>query len=201
MVVLRLLMVFTVCMALVFVSTGFIRTLSFLENVAASAVLIGLIPYGLFLTINLAYTLGAVKIAKAGALVQQTNAVESLYYVDVLCMDKTGTLTTNALQLQTVQPLGTVTESQLKQQLGDFVHSVFATNATSLAIGHSVGGQQRAAIDEVAFASARKWSALAFAETAADGMGSGGCRHRRIATPDASLVGSRLACALVCPQP
>lgn len=172
-VVLRLLMVFTVCMALVFVSTGFIRTLSFLENVAASAVLIGLIPYGLFLTINLAYTLGAVKIAKAGALVQQTNAVESLYYVDVLCMDKTGTLTTNALQLQTVQPLGTITESQLQQQLGDFVHSVSATNATSLAIGHSVGGQQRTAIDEVAFASARKWSALAFEQAAEDGAGAG----------------------------
>lgn len=97
--VIRLLMVLTVFMALIFYSAGFIRNLNFLQNVQAAAVLIGLIPYGFFLTINLAYTLGAVKIAQAGAIVQKTNAVESLYYVDVLCMDKTGTLTTNALEI------------------------------------------------------------------------------------------------------
>ena len=168
--VIRLLMVLTVFMALIFYSAGFIRNLNFLQNVQAAAVLIGLIPYGFFLTINLAYTLGAVKIAQAGAIVQKTNAVESLYYVDVLCMDKTGTLTTNALELHTIQPLGTLTEAELKQCVGDFVHSASATNATTTAIIRRIEGCKRTLADEVRFASTRKWSALAFADQASDPM-------------------------------
>ncbi|MCB0188439.1 MAG: hypothetical protein KDE31_29415, partial [Caldilineaceae bacterium] len=52
--IIRLLMILTAFMALIFYIGGFIRDLNFLQNVEASAVLIGLIPYGLFLTINLA---------------------------------------------------------------------------------------------------------------------------------------------------
>jgi cation-transporting ATPase E len=168
--VIRILMLLTVCMALVFYIGGFLRNNSLLQYVAASAVLIGLVPYGLFLTINLAYTLGAVKLAKAGAVVQQTNAIESLHYVDVLCMDKTGTLTTNDLQLQAVQPLGQSSETALKGYLGDFASSVATTNATTTALNQSIPGRQRTAIDEVAFASERKWSALAFADELGRGV-------------------------------
>lgn len=172
--VIRLLMVLTVCMALVFYIGGFLRNNSLLQFVAASAVLIGLVPYGLFLTINLAYTLGAIKLAKAGAVVQQTNAIESLHYVDVLCMDKTGTLTTNALQVETIQPLGTITDAKLQGYLGDFAHSVTATNATTNAIRRCLAGRQpprqRNVVDEVAFASERKWSAVAVADERGQGL-------------------------------
>lgn len=166
----RLLMVLTVFMALVFYISGFIRRLDFLQNVEASAVLVGLIPYGLFLTINLAYTLGAIRIAGAGAVVQQTNAVESLRYVDVLCMDKTGTLTTNALELHAVQPLAQIGESELKQHLGDFAHSASTANATTVAIREGIAGRQRQPVDEVRFASARRWSALAFNDSEGRGL-------------------------------
>lgn len=166
----RLLMVLTVFMALVFYISGFIRRLDFLQNVEASAVLVGLIPYGLFLTINLAYTLGAVRIASAGAVVQQTNAVESLRYVDVLCMDKTGTLTTNALELHAVQPLAQRTEGELKQYLGDFAHSASTANATTVAIREGIAGRHHQPVDEVRFASARRWSALAFDDDAGRGL-------------------------------
>ena len=169
--VVRLLMLLTVGMALIFYIGGYLRNNSLLQFVAASAVLIGLVPYGLFLTINLAYTLGAVKLAKAGAVVQQTNAIESLHYVDVLCMDKTGTLTTNALQLETIQPLGLTTAGELQGYLGDFARSVTATNATTNALRQGITrGEQRTAIDEVAFASERKWSALAFADALGQGL-------------------------------
>lgn len=162
--VIRLLMVLTVGMALIFFIGGFLRDNSVQQFVAGSAVLIGLVPYGLFLTISLAYTLSAVKIARAGALVQQSQAVEALNYVDVLCMDKTGTLTTNALQLQTVQPLGATTTAQVNRLLGDFARSGAATNATTAAIIQGLAGRQRQPVDEVPFASVRKWSALAFAD-------------------------------------
>ncbi len=168
--VIRLLMVLTVCMAFVFVSTSFIRNLSFLQNVAASAVLIGLIPYGFFLTINLAYSFGAIKLAKAGAVVQQTNAVEALHYVDVLCMDKTGTLTTNSLSVDTLQPWGVLTKAELARLLGNFAHNIATPNTTISALRHYVPGEQFQRVDEVPFAAVRKWSALAFNDQADHGV-------------------------------
>jgi cation-transporting ATPase E len=164
--VIRLLMVLTLCMAFVFVSTSFIRNFSLLQNVAASAVLIGLIPYGFFLTINLAYSFGAIKLAKAGAVVQQTNAVEALHYVDVLCMDKTGTLTTNSLTVATVQPWAALTEAELARLLGNFAYNIATPNSTISALRHYVPGAQFQTVDEVPFAAVRKWSGLAFNDQA-----------------------------------
>lgn len=73
--------------------------------VQVSAVLSGQIPYGLFI-VALAYATGAATLAKRGALVQQTNAVESLANVDTVCLDKTGTLTANRLEVAEVVASG-----------------------------------------------------------------------------------------------
>ncbi len=158
----RLLMALAVLMGVLFYVAGFIQNFSFSENVRATAVLIGLVPYGLFLTIAVAYALGAVTIANKGALVQQSNAVESLSNVDVLCMDKTGTLTANRLLLDDVKVLDNGDLTAIKAALGDFVHSAATTNTTSSAIAAGIDGTAHIPSDEVAFASSRKWSALAF---------------------------------------
>ncbi|MEZ4679398.1 MAG: HAD-IC family P-type ATPase [Caldilineaceae bacterium] len=158
----RLLMALAVLMGLIFYLAGFIQNFTFVENVRATAVLIGLVPYGLFLTIAVAYALGAVTIANRGALVQQSNAVESLSNVDVLCMDKTGTLTANRLILDGVTPLGDQHTDLVNEALGDFVHSAATSNTTSSAIAAGIQGTKHMTSDEVAFASSRKWSALAF---------------------------------------
>jgi cation-transporting ATPase E len=163
-------MVMTVIMALLFYIGGLLSGSTLLQYITGSAVLVGLVPYGLFLTISLAYTLGAVTLARRGAIVQRTQAVESLQHVDVLCMDKTGTLTANALQLQTVQSLVQTTDNDVQQVLGDFVRSAATTNATTAAILRGVEGHQRQPVDEVAFSSARKWSALAFDDEAGRGV-------------------------------
>jgi len=168
--VIRLLMVMTVIMALLFYIGGLLSGSTLLQYITGSAVLVGLVPYGLFLTISLAYTLGAVTLAQQGAIVQRTQAVESLQHVDVLCMDKTGTLTANALQLQTVQSLGQTTADDVQPVLGDFVRSAATTNATTAAIRQGVEGSQRQPVDEVAFSSSRKWSALAFDDKSGRGV-------------------------------
>ncbi|HRW08979.1 MAG TPA: HAD-IC family P-type ATPase [Caldilineaceae bacterium] len=158
----RLLMAIAVLMGVIFYVAGFIQDFTFSENVRATAVLVGLVPYGLFLTIAVAYALGAVTIANRGALVQQSNAVESLSNVDVLCMDKTGTLTANRLLLNGVTTLDGQADGVVRAALGDFVHSASTTNSTSSAIAAGIEGTERTVADEVAFASSRKWSALAF---------------------------------------
>jgi cation-transporting ATPase E len=132
--------------------------------VQIAAVLSGQVPYGLFLMVAVAYALGASAIARQGALVQQVNAVESLSNIDVLCMDKTGTLTANRLVFDGVHPLvgASASDEEVGTALGDFARSATASNATNDAVVAGLAGERRPSVDEVPFASARKWSALAF---------------------------------------
>jgi cation-transporting ATPase E len=107
------------------------------------------------------------RIANKGALVQQINSVESLCHVTVLCLDKTGTLTTNRIQLDQIKPINVssnLAESKLRSILGDFAHSVSASNRTNQAIVEACEGQARTVHEEAPFSSARKWSALSFNE-------------------------------------
>jgi cation-transporting ATPase E len=131
------------------------------DIVQRAAVVAGLVPSGLLLAITLAYGMGAVRMLGEDVLIQQANAVESLSNVDVLCLDKTGTLTTNQINLQTVYPIG-ITEEDLRRKLGDFAANTTAHNRTSEAIAAVCSGQVRSVKAEIPFSSARKWSAIAF---------------------------------------
>lgn len=131
-----------------------------LRSVQMAAVIAGLVPNGLFFMVIVAYALGALRIVQRGALIQQSNSVESLSNVNVLCMDKTGTLTANRIHYQDVYPLG-VEKDELLRLLGEFAHSITASNKTSEAIAAALPGEKRALVDEVPFSSARKWSAIA----------------------------------------
>ncbi|MCA9877927.1 MAG: HAD-IC family P-type ATPase [Thermomicrobiales bacterium] len=129
------------------------------DTVLAAAVVLGIVPSGLFLMIVVTYSMGAVRLANRDALVQGTNAVESLSNVDVFCMDKTGTLTANAMQLADVQPI-VGAKADVLPLLGSFARSASASNKTSEAIAAGAAGEARPILAEVPFASAYKWSAL-----------------------------------------
>ena len=144
---------------LILVGAAIVDRLSPVEVVRIAIVVIGLVPNGLFLAISAAYALGAVRIAGHGALVQQANAVESLSNVDVLCLDKTGTLTSGHLQLAEVQPLG-VDAAHASRLLGGFAASVSASNATTRAIAAALPSGRLYLRDEIPFASDRRWSAV-----------------------------------------
>ncbi len=127
------------------------------------AVIIGLVPSGLYLMITLAYTFGAVRIAQQNALIQQANAVESISNVDVMCLDKTGTLTANRINLQAVFPIA-LERPKLEAILADYAASTAASNKTNDAIALALPGVQRSVKVEVPFGSAHKWSAIAFGD-------------------------------------
>jgi cation-transporting ATPase E len=133
----------------------------FRNGVKSAAVVISLVPQGLLLMITVAYALGAVRIARQGALVQQINAVESLSNVDVLCLDKTGTLTTNRIMLRDVVPIRCA-EAELRQLLGDFAASTGRVNRTAEAIADALPGQAKPIAAEVPFSSEYKWSGATF---------------------------------------
>src|SRR5579885_1837992 len=138
------------------------------DSVKMAVVIIGIVPKGLLLATSVAYALGAVRMVGKGVLVQQANALEAMSNVDVLCLDKTGTLTANALVLEDLRPLQGE-KPRLQDLLGSYVNSSSVTNPTSEAIGAVCSGERLSVREEVTFSSARKWSALAFVDATHQG--------------------------------
>jgi cation-transporting ATPase E len=157
----RVILVLAIYLELLLVIRNVLDKVPLVESVKMSVVIIGLVPNGLFLAISVAYALGAVRMVGKGVLVQQSNAIESLSNVDVLCLDKTGTLTANRIQFNALMPLA-IPEQELRQALGDLAANVTSGNRTNAAIARACPGHKRGVAAEVPFSSSRKYSALAF---------------------------------------
>ncbi len=138
------------------------------EVVRMSVIVVGIVPIGLFLATSVAYAMGALRMAGKSAFVQRLSAVESLSNVDVLCLDKTGTITTNTLVLEHVHPSG-MSEAQLRHLLALYISQTSSRNATSRAIEAACPLQKNNealhVLEEVSFSSAWKWSALSLEGT------------------------------------
>ncbi|NMO90703.1 HAD-IC family P-type ATPase [Actinomycetospora sp. TBRC 11914] len=162
--VVRLIILLVLLMSGAILAQALLDGSTVLRFVQTSAVLSGLVPYGLFFLIAVAYAVGAARIAGRGALVQQTNAVEALSRVDVICTDKTGTLTSGRLSLVGVAPADGVAEEDARTLLGTFARSVRSPNATTAALagdGSLPGTATDRLDDEVEFRSSLRWSGIA----------------------------------------
>ena len=135
------------------------------DTVRAAAVIVALVPQGLVFMVTIAYALAALRMSGKGALIQHMNAVESSSHIRVLCMDKTGTLTTNKLQLHAAQPLAAdLDEAALRQLVGAYAASTTAGNKTNDAIATACPATARQVVRSVPFGSRHKWSALVFTD-------------------------------------
>jgi cation-transporting ATPase E len=166
--VIRVVLLLALYLQLLVTFNALINVVPFRESVGQATILAGLVPNGLFLAIAVAYALGAVRMLRFGALVQQGNAIESLSHVDVLCLDKTGTLTANRLRVANLLSLAG-NEQHLRQVLGVVVASAATHNKTSEAIAAAIPASPQQPVAEVPFSSLRKWSAVALAGQAAEG--------------------------------
>ena len=134
------------------------RRTPFDEAVPTSvAAVVSLVPEGLILLASLTYAVAALRMARRGALVQQLNAVESLASVDVVCLDKTGTLTDSHVRLVEVVPRD---GSRPEEALARFAASATARNDTleAIAAGLPAAAEEPGAV--VPFSSRRRWSGL-----------------------------------------
>jgi cation-transporting P-type ATPase E len=157
----RVILVIAIFLEILLAIRTVLDRLPLVDSVSAAVVIIGLVPNGLFLAISIAYAMGAVRIASQGVLVQQSNAIESLSNVNLLCMDKTGTLTTNRIRFHAAQVVG-IGDHEFRQVLGDFNASVSSVNRTNAALLEVYPGQKRILKAETPFASAWKFSAVQF---------------------------------------
>jgi cation-transporting P-type ATPase E len=129
------------------------------QNMAAT--ITSMVPQGLVLTATISFTLGAVQMSLKGAVVQHLHAVESMAAIDVICTDKTGTLTTNQLRLDDVRTLGTMDEKEGKRLLGLFAAaSLDQKNKTIHALRAALGDLQVEALDLLPFKSQNRYSAV-----------------------------------------
>jgi cation-transporting P-type ATPase E len=131
-----------------------------------TAGIVNVVPEGLILLISVTAAVSAFKVAQRGVLAQQLNAVESLASVDVVCTDKTGTLTEPTLRVVGLLPAGGVDEGSLARALASYASSAPSRNSTLQAIADAelaeVDG--RPVLGQVPFSSRRRWSALDLGE-------------------------------------
>ncbi len=170
--IIRILLLVAIFLEVLLLVASIVSLIPIVETVRMAMVIIGIVPNGLFLSISVAYALGAVRMAGKGALVQKFNAIESLSHVDVLCTDKTGTLTANTLAVEALHPYG-MEEDEFRHVLGSYIVSTSSSNATSAAIRAACAQQARPWLhvcEEIPFSSARKWSALVVDDDACRGV-------------------------------
>jgi cation-transporting ATPase E len=126
----------------------------------AVAGMVTLIPEGLVLLVSVTYAAAALRLARAGALSQQLNAIESLASVDTICVDKTGTLTEASLRVVALLPAAGATEQELGEALGRFAASSEARNLTLAALTDALPVRPEPADEAIPFLSRRGWSGL-----------------------------------------
>jgi magnesium-transporting ATPase (P-type) len=127
-----------------------------------TAGIINLVPEGLILLISVTAAVSAFKMAQRGVLAQQLNAIESLASVDIVCTDKTGTLTEPTLRVVGVVPSDHEDEPSLARELATYAASAPSRNLTLEAIAAAglADVEKRGVIAQVPFSSRRRWSAL-----------------------------------------
>ena len=121
------------------------------------AAIVTMVPEGLILLVSVTFAVSAVRMARRGALTQQLNAIESLASVDIVCLDKTGTLTEPRLRVSELVPANG-DEPALARALGRFAAAASARNATLDAIARRFPAEPHEPDEVVPFSSRWRWS-------------------------------------------
>ncbi|KRE31149.1 HAD-IC family P-type ATPase [Agromyces sp. Soil535] len=130
--------------------------------VASIAAIVAMIPLGLVLMTSIAFAVGAVRLANRNVLVQELPAVEGLARVDLICLDKTGTLTEGDIVFDAAHPLASHAPDGWTDVLAWYGAEPEA-NATARCLVEPYPVQRVLEPEaRIAFSSARKWSAVGF---------------------------------------
>ncbi len=133
--------------------------------VGVVAALIGMIPEGLILLTSVVFAVSIIRLSQHKTLVQELYCIETLARVDVLCLDKTGTITEGTMEVTDVLPLHDTTDEALSVALGSLIHALEDDNPTFNAVKNHCDKYDRLTCSHIVpFSSARKWSGASFQE-------------------------------------
>lgn len=151
---------------ILFVQAFYVRQdMMLVSIVSSSAALLGMLPKGLVLLISISLAGGVIKLAKQEVLIQDLYSLESLSHVNVLCIDKTGTLTEGNMSVKEACFFeeGKSYKEKLPMIMGSFLKHCHDTNATHQALKDFYPqNDQYQVISKVPFSSQRKWSSISF---------------------------------------
>ncbi|ACF15118.1 ATPase, P-type (transporting), HAD superfamily, subfamily IC [Chloroherpeton thalassium ATCC 35110] len=125
-----------------------------------STIATSLIPEGLVFFSSITFTIGIIRIAKIGAVIQKINAIDTFPAINVVCMDKTGTLTQNNIKVASVHSVSELSQEAIEKLLGEFSHLSSEQNATLKALTVFPASGKAKSLDEIPFRSDIKMSAL-----------------------------------------
>ncbi len=128
--------------------------------------LVPMVPEGLVLLTSMAFALGVIRLGRRHCLVQELPAIEVLARVNVVCADKTGTLTEHGMRCGQVLALADLDEAAVREVLANLAASDPHPNASLHAVAEAVGrpSDPWTPIARAPFTSARKWSGVTFAD-------------------------------------
>lgn len=125
------------------------------------AALVGMIPEGLVLLTSSVLAVSVVRLSKHKVMVQELYCIETLARVDVLCLDKTGTITEGTMELQDVVPFENKSEDDIKNAVSFLLAGLNDGNPVFMAVKENFTKSENAKIlNSVAFSSEKKWSGV-----------------------------------------
>lgn len=158
---------------ILFVQSFYFNQDPFRSSVTAMvAAVIGMIPEGLYLLATVALAVSSMRLAKQQVLLHDMKSIETLARVNVLCVDKTGTITENTMSVnQAVETLDYQKDKEkyppLKEMIGDFAASMTADNATMEAIkSYFTETSGKKSVSMTSFSSAVKYSSVTYEDGA-----------------------------------
>lgn len=126
-----------------------------------TSIIVALVPSGLFLTTSVALSVSVIRLSQNKTLVQELYCIEMLARVNVLCLDKTGTITDGSMTVKGVEEIKNDTGLTIKQIIALVLGSLKDSNMTSAALEKEFGKAKRVnPLFTVPFSSARKYSAV-----------------------------------------
>jgi len=132
--------------------------------IASSGSIIGMMPVGMFLLTSVSLVVGVLKLAKHKTLVQDLYSIEMLARTNILCLDKTGTITDGTMKVINVLPIRTSKEN-VKELIKNYLGCFNSNNQTQKALIDYFGVEKNFQVDNVIqFSSERKFSAVSFIE-------------------------------------
>lgn len=130
---------------------------------STSGALTGMIPAGMYLLITVGLSVGVIKLARKKTLVKNLYSIEMLARANVLCLDKTGTITDGTMKVLDVLEQNGTTKDQISSIMKIILANQKTNNATSVALTEKFGKDISSKVKEVIeFSSQRKYSATTF---------------------------------------
>lgn len=127
--------------------------------VSTVAALVGMIPKGMILLTSTVLAVSIIRLSSKNVLVQEMYCIETLARVDVLCMDKTGTLTADEMSVDNIISLNGNNDCEINKALASIVESSDEINATLFAVKDYTHGVETIKCEKfIPFSSETKWS-------------------------------------------